>query len=121
VPASPVIAWRGADACRTNLELAMTVAEKLGSENTGMLAQVFRTAAAAINLMEKAGQRPDLFPAFGPGESAVTFRRAVARELRNGRVLTGRRRLLAAAVDEYPANVLVSRGLAGLPSGDAQV
>jgi hypothetical protein len=110
--------WISLVACRLVLEQAVTVAEKFMPEEVQALARAFDTPSAAGDLLWKAGLPAERFPAFGDGMSAVGFWTAVVRELEKGRAPYGRRRLLEAAADEYPANEIFGRWLVGPRSGD---
>lgn len=75
------------------------------------LARIFSSAHTATDLFHRAALPAERLPAFGPGDTPERFWTAVGMQLEFGLVLNGRRALLAAAHELYPANPVFRRSL----------
>jgi hypothetical protein len=80
----------------------------------GELARAFDSRAKADGVLRRAGLRPESFGAFEGAPTAQAYWAEVSHQLRLGKAPGGRRRLLAAAAEEFPGNPAF-RGTDGLP------
>jgi hypothetical protein len=79
-------------------------ARRLGEDEVVELARLYSTARRATALLRRAGFRTERLPAFEASATPHEYWREISEQMRHGIAAGGWRRLLTAALGDYPQN-----------------